>query len=76
MRGRGRGDHRGRRLRAGRHGRDRRARSRSPGHRCAGSTGDASVDEPALVIDLQLDGAGLDVTNRYGTWVVGGDHEH
>jgi beta-mannosidase len=33
------------------------------------------IDEP-LVIDLELEGDGLHVTNRYGTWVRGGDHEH
>ncbi|MGZ4717451.1 MAG: glycoside hydrolase family 2 protein [Acidimicrobiales bacterium] len=30
----------------------------------------------ALVIDLELVGPGLDVTNHYGTWVVGGAHAH
>jgi len=33
------------------------------------------ITEP-LVLDLHLSGPGLDVTNRYGTWVIGGDHDH
>jgi beta-mannosidase len=38
------------------------------------------VSEPTaerpLVLDLRLSGPGLDVTNRYGTWVIGGEHTH
>jgi len=30
----------------------------------------------ALVVDFELVGDGLDVTTRYGTWVVAGAHEH
>ena len=39
------------------------------------------IDEP-LIIDVALDGTGdgdgdgVHATNRYGTWVRGGDHEH
>jgi len=33
------------------------------------------TDEP-MIIDLHLSGAGVDVSNRYGTWVVGGEHTH
>lgn len=32
--------------------------------------------DDAIVIDLDLDGDGVSVRNRYGTWVVGGEHEH
>ena len=32
--------------------------------------------DDALIIDLELEGTGLAVANRYGTWVRGGDHEH
>jgi len=46
-----------------------------PVHRRHHSAGDP--DSPiALVIDLHLVGGGLDVANRYGTWVVAGPHEH
>jgi beta-mannosidase len=33
------------------------------------------ITEP-LVLDLRLSGSGLDVSNRYGTWVIGGEHAH
>ena len=33
------------------------------------------IAEP-LVLDLRLSGPALDITNRYGTWVVSGDHDH
>jgi beta-mannosidase len=33
------------------------------------------TDEP-MIIDLHLSGPDLDVSNRYGTWVVHGEHAH
>ncbi len=44
-----------------------------PAHRPTPGTTTSPV---ALVVDLHLVGDGLDVTNRYGTWVVSGEHEH
>ena len=37
---------------------------------------DSTDGAVALVIDLHLVAAGLDVTNHYGTWVISGTHHH
>ena len=37
---------------------------------------DSTDGAAALVIDLHLVAAGLDVTNHYGTWVISGTHHH
>jgi beta-mannosidase len=47
-----------------------------PDHPVHGRPAGSSPGPVALVIDLELVGAGLDVTNRYGTWVVAGAHQH
>jgi beta-mannosidase len=42
--------------------------------------GSVTIDVPdiddALILDVELTGPGLHVANRYGTWVVRGEHSH